>query len=55
MTDRVLIRVEDLNKSFKIKNDTLHVLKGINEEIHEGESFPSSVLPVPARAPSCAA
>ena len=37
MTDHVLIRVEDLNKSFKIKNDTLHVLKGINEEIHEGE------------------
>ena len=37
VTDRVLIRVEDLNKSFKIKNDTLHVLKGINEEIHEGE------------------
>lgn len=37
MTDRVLIRVEDLNKSFKNRNDTLHVLKGINEEIHEGE------------------
>ena len=37
MTDRVLIRVEDLNKSFKVKNDTLHVLKGINEVIHEGE------------------
>jgi len=37
VTDRVLIRVEDLNKSFKVKNDTLHVLKGINEVIHEGE------------------
>ena len=46
MTDRVLIRVEDLNKSFKVKNDTLHVLKGINEVIHEGEVVSIRETPV---------
>ena len=37
MTDtaKVLIRVENLKKNFN--NDNLHVLRGITEEIREGE------------------